>query len=86
MKHAPPTEFTDGIDSRAVLLARAAALDALFQAGEISPDAAIQELIVLIGPFLPNRCPTCAIHPACTTNRGAWPFAKGKPAERPNGK
>jgi hypothetical protein len=63
MKHAPPAEFTSGIDSRAVLLARAAALDALFQAGEISPDAAIEELIVLIGPFLPDPCSICGSPP-----------------------
>jgi hypothetical protein len=53
-----------------VLLACAAALDALLQAGEISPDAAIEELIALIGPFLPDRCPTCG-DPPCLHD-DAW--------------
>jgi hypothetical protein len=80
MKHAPPREFTNGIDSRAVLLARAAALDALFQAGEISPDAAIEELIARIGPFLPNRCPTCG-DPPCLHDE-SWCMAVREGEER----
>jgi hypothetical protein len=76
--HTSPAEFTNGIDSQAVLLARAAALDALFQAGEISPDAAIQELIVLIGPFLPQRCPTCGDPPCLHDESWCTAVREGK--------
>jgi hypothetical protein len=76
--HTPPAEFTNGIDPRAVLLARAAALDALFQAGEISLDAAIEELIALIGPFLPNPCPICGDPPCLHDESWCMAVCEGK--------
>jgi hypothetical protein len=80
MKHAPPAEFTSGIDSRAMLLARASALDELVQGGEISLDSAIEELIELIGPFLPNRCNVCGDAPPLHDE--SWCMAVGEGKER----
>jgi hypothetical protein len=71
--HTPPAEFAIGIDPRAAWLARAAALDVLFQAGEISLDVAIDELIdafLAIVGSAPNPCAICG-DPPCRHD-GAW--------------
>jgi hypothetical protein len=83
------------IDPRAAWLARAAALDILVQAGEISLDVAIDELI---DPFLaivgsaPNPCAICGDPPcrhdaawcdACRTADARRRAERAKPRPKP---
>jgi hypothetical protein len=66
MKHAPPKEFTNGINPPEAWFARAEALAILVREGAINPVIAIDELIdpwlAIVGEA-PNPCPICGDPP-----------------------
>jgi hypothetical protein len=73
MKHAPPADFENGIDSMAAWLARAGALDVLVREGEVSLpvalDALIDDWLAYVG-WAPNPCSICG-DPPCRHD-AAW--------------